>query len=224
MIRALAVCALLAGCADPPQTVVFAAASTTDVVEAVVARHPDADGIAVSIAASSVLAQQIAAGAPADIFVSADRQWVDWLSEQGVRINHRHIVATGRLVVVGPPGSDQEAPFQGRVAIADPSHVPAGHYARRALDALGQWTTVKPKAVFVADVRAALAAVQTGAADRAIVFASDIYRQRGVEVVYRFPEMPEIQFVVAEIGAGGSVYDSLVAARPWLAAGFEAAP
>ncbi len=224
MIRAATWCALLAGCADAPPVVVFAAASTTDVVEAVVARSPHPDQIAVSVAASSVLARQIAAGAPADVFVSADSDWVDWLAAQGVSVGRRRVVASGRLVVAGPRSAQGEPALRGRIALADPSHVPAGRYARRALARLGRWAEVAPEAVYVADVRAALAAVQTGAADRAIVYASDVRERADVSVWPIFPAMPEIQFVVAEIGAPSAVFDALAAPHAWRQAGFEAAP
>ena len=225
MTRALLAALVLAGCTDAPDATVLAAASTVDVVEPV-ASELSAD-VRVSGAASSVLARQIAAGAPADVFVSADPEWVDWLAGRGVGVLRQSVVATGALVVVGAgeASDDAGAALAGRVAIADPSHVPAGRYARKALERQGLWRRVRPRAVFTADVRAALVAVQTGAADRAVVYASDLSRQSRARVLYRFDPMPEIQVVVAQLTpAGGPVYDALVAPEPWRAAGFGPAP
>ncbi len=226
MTRGLLAALVLAGCADAPDATVFAAASTVDVVESVVGES--SRDVRVSGAASSVLARQIAAGAPADVFVSADPAWVDWLAGRGVGIVRQSVVATGTLVVVGASGAaagDAESALAGRVAIADPSHVPAGRYARKALEREGMWRQVQPRAVYTADVRAALVAVQTGAADRAVVYASDLSRQSDVRVLYRFDPMPEIRFVVAQLTpAGGPAYDALAAPEPWRAAGFGPSP
>ena len=233
MTRALAALLLtgvvpcgVAGCADAPDVTVFAAASTTGVVEAV-AREAPGD-VRVSAAASSVLARQIAAGAPADVFVSADPDWLDWLSQNGPDPIRQSVVATGALVVIGKRGAETDDPalaLAGRVAVADPSHVPAGRYARKALERQGLWSGIQPRAVYTGDVRAALVAAQAGAADRAVVYASDVGRQPGIRILYRFAPMPEIQFAVAQLTpAGRAVYDALVAPQPWRAAGFGPAP
>ena len=227
---------LLAGCQAPPQTVVFAAASTSDVVQDV-ARQVEAEtgrAVVVSVGATSVLARQIAHGAPADVLVAADPVWVDWLEGRGHAVRQRRAVARGRLVVVGPPGSraaDLESALSGRLALADPSHVPAGRYARRALESAGLWAGVEPRVVVVGDVRAALAAVEVGAADRAVVYASDARRSDRAAVVWRLPPA-DVRFELARLdrppdGAGEGaladrVYRALAETERWTAAGFDA--
>lgn len=211
-------------------TVVFAAASTTDVVQGVASQIEAETGraVLVSVGATSTLARQIARGAPADVFVAADPAWVDWLRREGVPVRQRQTVARGRLVVVGPPGStaaDLRAALAGRIAIADPSHVPAGRYARQSLAAAGLWAEVEPRVVAVGDVRAALAAVEVGAADRAVVYASDACRSARAAVVWTLPPS-DIRFEVARLATdrGDDVYGSLTRLEVWTAAGFEAQP
>ena len=211
---AVAALAVLAACADAPGPVVFAAASTADVVRTAA---PDA---VVSVAASSVLARQIAAGAPAAVFVTADPAWADWLADRA-EVVERRPVASGRLVVVGPPSAPDAqtlaGALAGRVAVADPAHVPAGRYARRAVpDAL--WRSVD--LVVTGDVRAALAAVETGAADRAVVYASDAAATDRARIVWAVPDTVAVRFeaVLLDPGARG-VFDRIVGAG-WEAAGF----
>ena len=219
---------LLAGCHDAPASVVMAAASTTDVARAAAERVEAETGrrVLVSVGATSALARQIARGAPADVFVAADPAWVDWLAER-VPVRQRQTVARGRLVVVGPPGSTAASlpeALAGRVALADPSHVPAGRYARRSLAAAGVWAEVEPRVVVVGDVRAALAAVELGAAERAVVYASDARRSRRVVTVWRLPPV-DVRFEVAQLGGGrgDALYRALTRPEGWAAAGFEPA-
>ena len=236
---ALALALALAGCAggDGP-AVVFAAASTSNVVlSAAEAETAAGRPTTVSVAASSVLARQIARGAPADVVVSADPDWLDWLEGEGVDLVDRRVVATGRLVVIGPAGAppaDDGASALAdveRVALADPSHVPAGRYARSALERLALWESVAPHVVAVGDVRAAVAAVETGAADRAVVYASDARASARVRVLAEVPRaaQPEIAFEVALLDAprGRSAFEAIAgpdAAGRWLAAGFGPMP
>lgn len=210
----------LAGCAEPPRLVVFAAASTVDVVDAVLDGVPlDAS---VSVASSSVLAHQIAQGAPADVYVTADPGWTDWLIARGISVRRRRVVATGRMVVVGraAPAVTARQALRGRIAVADPSHVPAGRYARRALQRAKVWDALEPRLIATADVRAALAAVTTGAADRAIVYASEA-RHAGLPIVWAFPPDEAIRFELAELSAAGAeVFDALAVTPAWAAEGF----
>ena len=224
--RVLLGAALLAGCAAPePGPVVFAAASTGDVVRAAAPA-----GAVVSVAASSVLARQIARGAPAAVFVSADPEWVDWLAGQGLEALDRRVVAEGQLVVVGARGTRRAPSLEaaldgvGRVALADPAHVPAGRYARRALERAGLWGDVEARVVGAGDVRAALAAVETGAADRAVVYATDARASARVAVVAVIPPDPgdpirtEAALLTPE---GRGAFEALVEARgSWADAGF----
>ena len=233
---ALALALALAGCAgDDGPVAVFAAASTSDVVHgAAEAETAAGRPTIVSVAASSVLARQIARGAPADVVVSADPAWLDWLEAEGVTLADRRVVARGRLVVVGPAdaravgGVAEALAGAERVALADPAHVPAGRYARSALVRLALWASVEPRVVVVGDVRAAVAAVETGAADRAVVYASDARASARVRVLARVPPaaQPEIAFEAALLDAprGRAAFDAVAspaAAERWRAAGFD---
>ena len=178
---ALLLALLVGGCGrSSDEVVVFAAASLTDVATAAASRV-EATGtpVVVSVGASADLARQIERGAPADLFLSADPAWVRYLESRAGRVQATEAVAEGRLVVVGPSGTPAAPTVEaalagdGRIALGDPAYVPAGTYARRALRSLGLWNAVERRLVPQADVRAALAAVETGAVPRGIVYASD---------------------------------------------------
>ncbi len=192
---------LLGGCrrgaAAERTIVVFAAASTADVVSQVVERFSADTGVATrcNYAASSTLARQIAAGAPADVYVSANPEWVDYLARQDLLIaGSRHNLFSNELVVVWPrnasdslPASIREALAGERIALADPDHVPAGTYARQALSNLGIWPEIVPRVVAAADVRAALRWAELGEVSAAVVYASDAAASSRVSVVARIP-------------------------------------
>ena len=227
----VALLVLWGGCTSGPDAaVVLAAASTGDVAFAVAQRETDAGRPAlVSVAASSVLARQIAQGAPADVFVTADPDWIDWLGERGVSVVERRVVATGRLVLVGPVDAPAGASLAtalasaDRLALADPSHVPAGAYARESLEAAGLWDGVSARVVPLGDVRAALAAVESGVADRAIVYGSDAVASQRVRVL---AEVPRAQIVfeaaLLQEPGGRGLFDALAEAGDlWTAAGFD---
>ena len=134
-------------------------------------------------------------------------------------------MARGQLVVVGPvDGPPGLGTFEGQVAMADPSHVPAGRYAQAALEATGQWETIGPDAIRAGDVRAALAAVEAGVADRALVYASDAAASRRVRVLHRFPEAQTgpIRFEAALLREPGrGLFERLTErGEAWAAAGF----
>lgn len=186
---------------------VFAAASLTDVMAELEARfeaaYPDVD-LVVSTAASSVLARQIERGAPADVFLSASPDWTDYLSERELLRYPAQALVRNRLVVIGPAGTPLLAGPGGllrfdRIALADPEGVPAGVYARQALQRAGLWDDVAPRVVPVRDVRAAVAAVRTGAAPAAVVYQSDAQGAADVQVVLDWPEalQPRILYTIA---------------------------
>ena len=187
-VLCLALCAA-AGWAAPPPLTVCAAVSLTDALEAIAKEYEAAGGCPVrfNFAGSNTLARQLANGAPADLFISADEAQMDVAARAGVidgstRINllaNRLAIATRRG---GPPiadGRDLAAPAIRRIAIGDPEAVPAGVYARRYLENLKMWESVEQRIVPVANVRAALAALTNGSVDAAVVYQSDIV---GVEV------------------------------------------
>lgn len=164
-----------------------------------------------SFAASSALARQIAAGAPADLFVSADEPWMDDLEQRGLLARGtRANLAGNRLVLVAPansrvrlslrPGVDlTRALGGGRLAMADPDAVPAGRYGKAALTRLRAWPAVEARVARAENVRAALALVERGAAPLGIVYATDARASRAVRVVGVFPAAshPPIRYPIA---------------------------
>src|SRR5688572_20262515 len=197
--------------ADKPQAgpVVLAASSLQESLEEV-GEAWAAEGHAapvLSFAASSALARQVEQGAPADLFVSADEEWMDTLEAQRLlRSGTRVDILTNRLVLVTSKGGTVRRLADlgdGRLALADPAVVPAGKYARAALEALGQWQAVEDKVVPAENVRAALALVERGEAALGIVYATDALAADGVEVVETFPETshPPIRYPAVVLAA-----------------------
>lgn len=185
--------------ADAPARpiVVFAAASMTDALDRIADEFTGDTGQAVrtSAAASSTLARQILAGADADLFISADQQWMDELEAAGrIMPSSRIDIAANRLVVVapgnGPDSIDLAAgpPAIEAIAIADPAHVPAGRYAKEALESLGWWSALADRVITAPDVRAALRLVEIGEADLGVVYATDARISERVRVLAVIPE------------------------------------
>jgi molybdate transport system substrate-binding protein len=152
-----------------------------------------------SFAASSALARQIIAGAPADLFLSADEPWMDAVAKAGrLRPGTRATLLGNRLVLIAPAGSKLKltpapgfplarALGGGRLALADPDAVPAGKYAKAALTRLGVWKSVAGKVAPAENVRAAMALVERGATPLGIVYATDAQASRAVRVAGVFP-------------------------------------
>lgn len=173
-------------------------------------RHPRP---VLSFAGSSVLARQIEAGAPADLFISADEAWMDRLDQRSLLApGSRRVIAGNRLVLIAPSDSPVKlriakgfplarALGAGRLAMADPAAVPAGRYGRAALEALGVWAAVEPRVVRSENVRAALALVERGEAPLGIVYATDAAASRKVRVVGVFPPSshPPIRYPAARL-------------------------
>lgn len=166
----------------------------------------------VSFAASSALARQIAAGAPADLFASADTAWMDDVARRGLVVTGSRADFLGnRLVLVAPRASRASVTLapgdrsfvvalgRGRLAMADPDAVPAGKYGRAALTRLRLWATVAPRVVRAENVRAALALVERGAAPLGIVYATDARAAPTVRTVAVFPASthPPIRYPLA---------------------------
>ncbi|MBX3578698.1 MAG: molybdate ABC transporter substrate-binding protein [Rhizobiaceae bacterium] len=189
----------LAAAADP---VVFAAASLKNALDAVNAAWKEESGksATISYAASSALAKQIEEGAPADIFVSADLDWMTYLSERKLTKPATEVQLLGnRIVLVAPADSDVEATIEpgfdlagllkgGKLAMADVKAVPAGKYGKAALEALGVWASVEGSVAQAENVRAALALVATGEAELGIVYRTDARAEPKVAVVDILPE------------------------------------
>lgn len=215
---------LLAACAPPQERgpVVLAAASLQGALDEVAAQwaaagHPQP---VLSYAGSHAIARQVEAGAPADIVVLADGAWIDHLRRGGhLGADEPRDLASNTLVVVHPgrrPPADVArdgvagmsvagALGQGSVAIGDPQAVPAGRYARAALETLGLWTATAPRAIATDNVRAALALAERGEVDAAIVYASDAAASRKVRAAARVPAgaHPPIRYPAAVLVRAG---------------------
>jgi molybdate transport system substrate-binding protein len=216
----LALAAAVAGSSaqaqEAPTLRVLAAASLTEVVEALGKRFEGA-GVVPSFGASSELARQIADGAPVDVFLSASPEWVEFLREKEAIDGDAVVVARNRLVCVAPQGSplaargvaDPKALLErlapgDRVAIAD-AGVPAGEYARKALAQLGLQGAYAPRLVGQKDVRAVLHAVEQGELPAGFVYATDA-RVASVEVLFAFDPAshPPIEYLAAALRRAAS--------------------
>ncbi|RZU00760.1 molybdate ABC transporter substrate-binding protein [Rivibacter subsaxonicus] len=186
------------------EVVVFAAASLTDVLQAI-ARRGGFEKVKFSFASSSTLARQIEQGAPAQLFISADEPWMDAVQKAGlVQAGSRRDWVTNRLAVVRPgaqePGTPPETAEavqvllrsvlkqpEARIATGDPAHVPVGRYAQAALTGLGLWDAVAPRLARADNVRNALALVERGEAPLGIVYRTDALASPKVQVAALFP-------------------------------------
>ena len=188
---------------DQPAITVFAAASLTDALQAVGKAFTARAGVPVrfSFGSSSVGAKQIAGGAKADLFVSADAEWMDFAVDKGaVDKTSRVNLVRGRLALIAPADSKVALRIApgfallntlgdgGRLAMGDPDYVPAGRYGRAALTRLGVWQGIAPRIARADNVRAALAYVSRHEAPLGIVYETDARIDPGVRIVGIFPE------------------------------------
>lgn len=207
------------GTSDP--VILFAAASTTNAMTDIIDVYTEHSQrkVVTSFASSSTLAKQIDNGAPAHIYLSANIKWMDYLEQ-------KHLIAPGsridllgnRIVLIAPlegavgkidvkPGFPlNEALGDGRLAMGDPDHVPAGIYGKQALGFLGVWDHVKAKLAPMKDVRAALALVERGEVPLGQVYATDAAISKKVRVVGAFPvdSHPPIVYPLAVIAGQGN--------------------
>src|SRR5262245_48788322 len=191
---------------------VFAASSLTEAVKEVAASFEKETGhkVVFNFGGSNDLARQIKAGAPADVFFSADEAQMGALVDAGlVRGEDRVALLSNVLVVVVPLGSGTrvgsaaDLVLLSRLALADPQAVPAGVYAKRWLESAGVWPKVADKVVPALNVRAALSAVEAGNVDAGIVYKTDAAMSKRVEVALTVPreEAPPIVYPLAPIAA-----------------------
>jgi molybdate transport system substrate-binding protein len=207
---------------------VFAAASMKNALDDVDTAFTERTGIKVvaSYAASSVLAKQIQQGAPADIFMSADTDWMDYaVDKKAVNEASRVNLLGNSLVLIAPkdsrinqvmigPGFDlAKLAGNGRIATGDVSAVPIGKYAKAALEKFGSWKAAEPKFAMAESVRAALILVARGEAVLGIVYATDARVESGVKIVGTFPpdSHPPIIYPVAATTAARSDASSYLA-------------
>ena len=195
----LALPLLTAGPARADDVLVFAAASLKNALDDAITAYGTSDHIRVSYAASSALAKQIGAGAPADIFISADRDWMDYVQKKNlIRVKTRRNLFGNELVIVAPQSSNVTVDVKpgfplakllgdGRLSLADPDSVPAGKYAKAALQQLGIWSAVEDRLARAENARAALLLVSREEAPLGIVYATDAAADKGVKIVGVFP-------------------------------------
>lgn len=186
---------------EPREVTVYAAASLTNALQELGQSFEAERRVKVkfSFAASSLLARQIEAGAEADVFVSADSEWMDYLAGLNlIQPATRKNILSNKLVLIAAkdnlvalkiaPGFPlAKALGDGRLAVADPETVPAGRYARAALSSLGVWTSVAERVARAENVRVALTYVARGEAPLGIVYATDAKAEPKVRVVDTFP-------------------------------------
>jgi molybdate transport system substrate-binding protein len=212
----------LAPAAEQETVTVFSAGSTINAVTdiAKLFMQLQQGRVLTSFAASSTLAKQIENGAPAEVYISANAKWMDYLEEKKViDPETRFDLLSNRIVLVAPFGSkitrvDIKNGFDlagllgdDRLAMGDPDHVPAGIYARKALEALGVWESVAGKVARSKDVRAALVLVERGETPLGVVYATDAAISNKVSVVGTFPENshPAIVYPAALVGSRHSL-------------------
>ncbi|MDR1946484.1 MAG: molybdate ABC transporter substrate-binding protein [Desulfovibrio sp.] len=205
-----------AGAAEP-EIVVFAAASTTNAIDDIAALYAQKGlgSVKASFASSSTLAKQIEQGAPADVFLSANTQWADYLDQKGLlEKGSRSDLLRNRIALIVPKDSkigtiEIRQGFSllpalgkdGRLSVGDPAHVPVGMYGKEALMKLGAWDEIKDRIAPAKDVRAGLALVEQGEAPLGLVYESDAVASDKVRVVGIFPagSHTEVVYPVAAV-------------------------
>jgi molybdate transport system substrate-binding protein len=171
---------------------VFAAASTTEAMNELAGafKAEYGEGIHFNFSSSGALARQIAAGAPADLFISANSQWMDWLEEHSaIDPATRFNLAANALVLIAPSGSNLQfnGHIEGRVAVGDFKSVPAGIYAEQALTHMGWMDQLRPNLIMASNVRTALMYVERGEVAAGIVYATDAKASNKVSIIGTFP-------------------------------------
>jgi len=199
---ALAAAPLSTAAAQDQPVLVFAAASLKNALDDINAAWQRESGkrTTVSYAASSALAKQIGAAAPADLFISADLEWMDYVAQRNLlRANTRVNLLGNRIVLIAPAATTATiaigpnmalAPLlgDGRMAMANTDAVPAGKYGKAALQALGAWDGVKDRIAQAENVRAALLLVARGEAPLGIVYSTDAAAEPRVRIIGTFPQ------------------------------------
>lgn len=196
-------CGLAAQAVAAEKITLFAAASLTNALEEIANEYQQGKEVRIvaSFASSSTLARQIEQGAPADMFVSADQQWMDYIiDKQQMAKETRYTLLGNQLVLIAAKTAKQEQIeltrqtdwnnllHGGRLSVGDPDHVPAGIYAKEALQYLGAWATLEPQLARANNVRSAMAMVERGEAPLGIVYGSDAVASDKVKVIAIFPQ------------------------------------
>ena len=201
--------------ADRSSLLVFAAASLTEVCASLGEAFESQEGVPVtfSFAGTSALARQIDRGAPAHVILSAHHDWILFLQERHRVTAEPTVFASNQLAVVTPaetslvldpsPEFDIAASFDGRIALADPDHVPAGRYAREALVSLGWWSELEGRLAIGHSVRAAFGYVERGACEVGVVYATDARLSDDVRIAAYLPDSlhTRIEYTAAVVGS-----------------------
>jgi molybdate transport system substrate-binding protein len=192
------------------EVTVFAAASLTNALQELGSAYTAKTGVKVtfSFASSSAVARQIEAGAPAELFISADGEWMDYLQQRGlIDVSTRRDILSNRLVLIAPADSTVQLKIapgfalaaalgkDGRLSTGDPDFVPVGRYARSALQNLGIWNDVADRLLRAENVRSAMAFVARGEAPLGIVYLSDVGVEKKVRIVDTFPASSHLPIV-----------------------------
>ncbi|MCP1583065.1 molybdate ABC transporter substrate-binding protein [Pseudoxanthomonas mexicana] len=215
LLIAVSLASTAARAQDDAGLTVFAAASLKEALDDAAAAYRQQTGVPVrvSYAASSALARQIEQGAPADVFFSADLEWMDYLQQRNrLDVATRRSLLGNRLVLIAPRASKAQIDLKrpatllaalgdGRLAVGQTRTVPAGKYAKASLESLSLWNGVRPRLAESESVRAALMLVARGETPLGIVYASDAKAEPDVRVVATFPEdsHPPIVYPVAAL-------------------------
>lgn len=206
----------LTGSALAARVTVFAAASLTNALQDIAKQYQQETGdeVVLSFASSSTLARQIEAGAPANVFISADQKWMDYLQEkQGIDTTSRKTLLANSLVVIVPESSKQQPVTidartdwnkllqGGRLAVGDPDHVPVGIYMKQAMQQLGAWDNIADKLAPAQDVRSGLALVERNEVPIGVVYSSDAQVTPKVKIIGHFPpeSYPKVEYPLALI-------------------------
>ncbi|QND78691.1 molybdate ABC transporter substrate-binding protein [Pseudoxanthomonas mexicana] len=215
LLIAVSLASTAARAQDDAGLTVFAAASLKEALDDAAAAYRQQTGVPVrvSYAASSALARQIEQGAPADVFFSADLEWMDYLQQRNrLDVATRRSLLGNRLVLIAPRASKARVDLKrpatllaalgdGRLAVGQTRTVPAGKYAKASLESLSLWNGVRPRLAESESVRAALMLVARGETPLGIVYASDAKAEPDVRIVATFPEdsHPPIVYPVAAL-------------------------
>ncbi len=213
------------------EVLVFAASSLTLPLTEIANRYETEHAVKIrlSLAASSILAKQLARGAPAAIFISANPQWMRYLVRRKVVAPEAGRFLAGNRLVVAVSAKRPSAALDdlgslpsllsgGRLSLGDPAHVPAGRYAKAALTGAGVWEALSKRLIPAANVRAALRFVELEQAGAGIVYATDAYRNSRVRVVHQIDDArhPPIRYLAALVpdrpGAARAFFDHLFSA------------
>jgi molybdate transport system substrate-binding protein len=205
------------------EILVFAAASLSDVLTELEKVYEGGGGgkVSFNFAGSNDLARQIAAGAPAAVFLSANHAQMELLEKSGKTKHEESFALLGNILVVIAPKKSPAAPLADargllgfeRLSLADPAAVPAGVYAKTWLEKEGVWAQIAPKVVPALDVRAALSAVAAGNLPAGIVYATDAASSDKVKVIYRVPAeaTPDLRYYAAPVSPGSPAATAFLA-------------